>query len=165
MREFKKSSIEDSRLPSSCNDTESQGCSSAAHYANNYQASCSENVYVFRCFALSLLCIVMQGSINGRAFDLKFYGHLVHYDALVFLLLRALFFPARRQSDAQASRKRKAAHETVKFDGVAYTTLPWFLGKVPVKSEKARISASGFTNPRLYQDGKLDVDLHVGISA
>ena len=45
--------------------------------------------------------------------------------------------PHKVQS-AQSGRKRKASSDKVFFDGVPYATLPWFLGKVPVKSDKAK---------------------------
>ena len=52
---------------------------------------------------------------------------------------------ASRQQTAQISRKRKASNDKVFFDGVPYATRPWFLGKVPVKSEKAK-AHRGTTN-------------------
>ena len=39
------------------------------------------------------------------------------------------------------------------FDRVPYTTLPRFLGKVLVKSEKMRAAARGFTNLVQLKDG------------
>ena len=41
---------------------------------------------------------------------------------------------ASRDQSVQSSPKRKASSDKVFFDGVPYATLPWFLGKVPVKS-------------------------------
>ena len=56
-------------------------------------------------------------------------------------------FPLSSQSPQIPTRpKRKAPFDVVFFDGVSYTTLPWFLGKVPVKSEKKKADACAFTN-------------------
>ena len=56
-------------------------------------------------------------------------------------------FPLSRQSPQTPPRpKRKASYDVVLFDGIPYTTLPWFLGKVPIKSEKNKADACGFTN-------------------
>ena len=56
-------------------------------------------------------------------------------------------FPLSRQSPQTPPRpKRKASYDVVLFDGIPYTTLPWFLGKVPIKSEKKKVDACGFTS-------------------
>ena len=52
-----------------------------------------------------------------------------------------------------SSRKRKAPHDAIFFDGVAYASLPWFLGRVFVKSSKIKAVSSGFMNLAHLRDG------------
>ena len=88
--------------------------------------------YPFACIREASLHI---GRLLYLTFCVSRLGHGTH------------IFPLSRLSPQTPPRpKRKASYDVVLSDGIPYTTLPWFLGKVPIKSEKNKADACGFTN-------------------